>query len=245
MDGMLSEAVVSGLVALVSAIITAIKSFQFVQEGEKGIKLRFGRARLDKSGEPKVIEPGFVLLIPWIETLKRRHVRQQTLRFQQQEIMLKSGLIFVVNAVVIFRIKDVYKALFEIEGVEESIADLSMGILRDEITSFENHEDLANTEQISANLLKELKVKAEEWGVEFIQFKLTHCAPTAATESLVTVEAGARMKVDALKEVSGEGMDWKKIPPSLAAVLVGFPLVPTVAPDRNPVPVGRKSESNT
>jgi regulator of protease activity HflC (stomatin/prohibitin superfamily) len=60
-------------------------------------------------------------MIPWVDSLAKHHVRQQTIRFDNQEIMIKDGLIFSVNAAVIFRVTDIYKALFEIEDLHTGV----------------------------------------------------------------------------------------------------------------------------
>lgn len=229
----------SVLLALLSAIgggITAIfKTIKFVHEGERGIRLRFGKAHRDSNRRPVVYDPGFMLLIPFVDTLRRRHVRQQTLKFENQLIMLQSGLIFNVSAIVMFRVSDVYKALFEINELDDSISDLSMGILRDEI-SRRNYQELFDTKSISENLFSALKEKAEEWGVEFIMFKLTNCAPTPETANLVNVRIGTELKAAALiKGAEQLGLTVGDLNSSLGAVLVGMPLVATVQGEKHAV----------
>ncbi|MDP3729273.1 MAG: SPFH domain-containing protein [bacterium] len=214
--------------AIFGAATSLAKAIKFVQEGELGIKLRFGRALRDKNGSPRIIKPGFVLLIPFIETLKRHHVRQQTLRLDKQKVMIARGLIFNVSAIVILRVNDIYRALFEIDDLDNSIIDISMGILRDTLAD-KNYLELSDMEAISTELLSKLKEKAEEWGVIFIQFKLTDCAPTTETAPLLNVEAGVLMKMEALKTAAVElGVEVYNLPPILAAALVGIPLVTAV-----------------
>jgi regulator of protease activity HflC (stomatin/prohibitin superfamily) len=166
----LSSGAVEVLSVIAGGLVSFFKAFKFVHEGELGVKLRFGRViryRLGKrKGEPKIFRPGFVFLIPFLETVRSHHVRQETIRFDHQRIMIKEGLIFDINAIVIFRVTNIYRALFEIEHLEYSIEDLGMGILRDELSS-KDHTDLANTARISDALLDNIKHKAEEWGVVY------------------------------------------------------------------------------
>lgn len=219
------------LAAVLAAVGSLFKAIRFVHEGELGIKLRFGKARRDKSNRPLVINPGFVFLIPFVDTLKRRHVRQQTLRLDNQRIMVARGLIFDVSAVMLFRVKDIYRALFEIDDLDNSLGDLSMGILRD-VLACKEYSELSDMETIGAELLQRLREKSEEWGVDFKQFKLTNCAPTAETAPLVNAEAGVRFKVDALKAAAeAMGIGFAVLPPVLAAALVGVPLVTAVTPE--------------
>ena len=115
-------------VVLVLALALII-SLRFVKEGERGLVLRFGQV-VRKGGKPRIIEPGFVFLIPQVENLVRRHVRQQTIELNEQEVILKDNTIWVVSAVVFFRVKDIYKALFEIDDLDGGVRNLCMGELR-------------------------------------------------------------------------------------------------------------------
>lgn len=231
MSDIFSTFTASLVTAVIGGIFALLKGIRFVHEGEMGIKLRFGRAIRMRDGSPKVIPPGFVLMIPFVETLKRHHVRQQTLRLDHQKVMIGQGLIFNVSAIVIFRVKDIYRALFEIDDLDNSLEDLSMGILRDVLASKE-YEKLSNMKEISEELLKALQVKSEEWGAQFIEFKLTDCAPSSETAPLLNAKIGVKLKVDALKDAAQDlGVEVGTMSPVLAAALVGVPLVASVTGD--------------
>jgi regulator of protease activity HflC (stomatin/prohibitin superfamily) len=218
---------------IVTALGAAFKTFRFVHEGERGIKLRFGRALRDRNGAPKIIEPGFVLLIPFVDSLKRHHVRQQTINLASQTIMIQDGFTFTLSAVVILKIKDIYKALFEIAEIDNSIADLCMGILRDKVQLLK-YTELLDTAKISAALLLELKEKAAEWGIEFLAFKLTDCAPTPETSQAISIMAAARMRAEALKEAGKSmGLEPNAMNPNLAAALIGIPLTVAIGDNQN------------
>ncbi len=213
------------LLSILAAVAGAVKAFRFVQEGERGIKLRFGRSVRDKNNIPKVIEPGFVVLVPWVESLKCRHVRQQTIQLSDQRISLKDDLVYIVSAMLLYRVKDVYKALFEIDDLDSSLEDLARGILR-EILSDKDHKTIKDASSISTELLEKIKKSGDEWGVEFLEFKLVDNAPTAEAARLLQLEAGADIKLDVLRRTA-EAM---KIPleglnNGLGALLVGAPLV--------------------
>lgn len=212
---------------IIGLIVTFFKTFKFVHEGELAIKLRFGKAVRNPDRTPKVIYPGFVMLIPWVESLKRHHVRQQTAEYKNQNVMTKDGLIFSVSAMVMYRIRNVYNALFQIDNVDDSIADLCSGILRD-VVSARDYKQLSDTEGISKELFSQLNRSAEDWGVDFLQFRMVDCAPTPETAQLVVAAKGAEMKVQAIKDAADKlKISLSAIPPSLAAVLVGVPLVAT------------------
>lgn len=214
-------------VAAGGVITTGFKSIKFVQEGSRGLKLRFGKVVRNRDGTPKVIEPGFVLMIPFVETLQRRHVRQQEVTLEEQTITLKSGLTFRVAGAVYFRVGDVYKALFEIEQLDESIEQLSMGVLRDEVAKHDNHHDLSDTEKIAHEIFKKIKERTDTWGVTLIDFRLTTCAPTAESAPIVNLESAAMMRIKVIKDVAEKlGTSTAQLIRSgMAAILVGAPMV--------------------
>jgi regulator of protease activity HflC (stomatin/prohibitin superfamily) len=207
-------------------VTAAVKTIRFVKEGEKGVKLRFGKARRYKVGRRKgqvmVIEPGLRLLIPFLDTLVRRPVRQQTIRSDNQEIMLKDKTVFLVSAVTIFRVTDIYKALFEIDDLDGSIDDFCMAVLRDYL-SLKMSDDIANTAQLAAEMLELLREKAAEWGVEFIAFRLTNCSPTNQTADLILISETTRRRTDAVV-VADRLLGGLGINPMLAAAVVGVPV---------------------
>lgn len=219
------------LVSMFASTFGIFKSIRFVHEGERGIRLRFGKAVRKKDKTPKIIEPGFVLLIPFIDTLRRHHVRQQSMRFEDQRIVLKDGLIFKVGAMVIFKVEDIYKALFDIDDLDGSITDLCMARLRDVLQPC-THTELSDSDDISKKLLSAVEEKSKEWGVIFIHFGLTDCAPTPETANLINVEIGVEMKMHALDiACKKRNLLSKDLNPVLAATLIGIPLSANITND--------------
>lgn len=216
----------------IGGLTTVAKSIRFVQEGERGIKLRFGKV-VRKKGEPLVVKPGFCFLVPFVDTLHRHHVRQQTIRCDHQEIQLDDKTVFDVSAVSFFRVTDIYKALVEIDNLTSSINDLCMSILRDEL-AHRNMDNVNQTTEISTKLLEVIRTKADEWGVEFIDFRLTNCSPTPATLQLLLTEQQGKQRAKALKGAADElSIRVEDIDSTLAAALVGIPVMSSLenAPD--------------
>jgi regulator of protease activity HflC (stomatin/prohibitin superfamily) len=202
MDISLSNDILSILGSVAASVLGLHKAFRFVREGERGVKLQFGRAVRDKTGQPKIIEPGFVLLFPFVQTLVSHHVRQQSYRFPAQHITLKDGLIYKIGGMVIYRVNNVYKALFDIENIDHSIDDLGMAAIRDELQQL-RHEELSDLTTVSGNLLRRIRDRTTDWGIEVIQFSLPECAPTPETANLINAGLGVKMRLDALKRELG------------------------------------------
>lgn len=224
------------LVPVVGGLVSVAKGIKFVPEGQRGIKLRFGKAVRYKAGslkgKPKVIEPGLRLLIPFVDTLVRRHVRQQTIRSEDQEIMLMDKAVFHISAVTIFRVTDVYRALFEIDDLDGSIDDFCMAVLRD-FLSQKDADEIINTMKISEELLALLVEKGSEWGVEFISFRLTNCSPSSQTAELLLTKPLAERKMEALKAAADSAKTTlAEMDPMLSAALVGVPVAAGIGGSR-------------
>jgi regulator of protease activity HflC (stomatin/prohibitin superfamily) len=222
------------IVPTMAAILGFIKSIRFVHEGELGVRLRFGKVWRDKNNVPIIIHPGFVFLIPFVDTLKRHHVRQQTMRLDDQRIVIKDGLIFVCEAVILYRVTDIYKAMFEIDDVDDSIEDIGMKCLRNVLQSC-THGDLSDFDKISSSLVDSIRVHTSNWGIEIIEFGLTSSAPTPESANLLNASIGVELKLLALEEAcERRKINFKELDPLLAAVLVGMPLVASVTSKNGP-----------
>jgi regulator of protease activity HflC (stomatin/prohibitin superfamily) len=211
------------LVATIGAAVgAAVKTIKFVHEGERGIRLRFGKATRDKEGVPKVIEPGFVLLIPFAETLQRRHVRQQTIRLENQTVVTTEGLVFNLSAFLLFRVEDVYKAMFEINGLSSALTDFIQGHLK-VVACAKDRSGILDAKAIAEEVRKLIEPKASEWGVTFLEFGVTDVFPSDESAQVLVMEArGKELKrLSTVLEVP--------MTPGLAMVLVGAPLVASSA----------------
>lgn len=206
------------------------KTIRFVREGEEGIKLRFGKATRDANEAPVVYQPGFALLIPFVDTLVRRHVRVQTIDLPQQTVTIKNGLSYIVDAVVRFRVKDVYKALFVVDDLDKTMKNVAMAELRDILTPYADEQAMAGVHGMSEKLTTEIAKQSEVWGVEIEQFSVVSCVPTPESQQIVNVNAGVKSRVAALKlgfRDLGFGTGVGQYP-QLAAALIGIPVATAI-----------------
>jgi regulator of protease activity HflC (stomatin/prohibitin superfamily) len=50
-------------IGVAGSVVGFAKGIKFIQEGQAGVVLRFGKARRDKAGKPVIAKPGFIFLI--------------------------------------------------------------------------------------------------------------------------------------------------------------------------------------
>lgn len=238
--------ILSALIPIIGAlgggIWGIVKGFQFVKEGERAILTRFDKAIVRK-GSYKVVMPGLKLMIPGIHRLARIHVRQRTINFPLQTIVLADNTVFEISAVLICRVKDsaqdLYNALFETTGINQALTDYGLTVVR-KVLGNKRHDSLfgEDREKISSELLAAITGRAGEWGVEILAFELSDCKPNEETARLIQTSAQAKFRVDALT-VAAKVLGYEKpreLNPQLAAVLVGAPLVASVQANVNVEP---------
>ena len=106
------DAVIGGLIGLVSAIIRATGAL--VESGHAGLLFSFGRAK-------KVVSPGFQLLIPFLQIVRIMPVRSQTINLAAQQVTTLDGLVYDVDSILVYRISDVRKAFIEIDDLKKGM----------------------------------------------------------------------------------------------------------------------------
>jgi|GEM_PF-1632126 len=219
-----------------AAAFGAFKGISFVREDERALKLRFEKALKNRKGEYKVVYPGLRLLIPTVHKLARIHVRQRVINLPTQSIMLSDNTLFDVSAVITAQVRDtpqdIYNAVYETTGVDKSLSDFGLTVVRDVLLS-RKYSDLHGEEaaKIDAELCELLQKKADEWGIHVLSFRLSDCEPSDETARLIQAKAGMQLKVEGLNEVAknlGKN-DVMALSPSLIAGLLGVQPVTSVS----------------
>ena len=68
------------IIAVIIVVLVVLYASLFVvQEGQRGIVLRFGKVLRDDENKPQVYAPGLHFKIPFIETVKSLDARIQTM----------------------------------------------------------------------------------------------------------------------------------------------------------------------
>lgn len=202
---------------------------KLVQEGERGIKLRFGRAIRTKDGRPKIINPGFVFVLPMVESLERTHVRTRTINLDTQSVMLKDKMVFNVNAVIMMRIIDspehIYQSLFEVDSFEETISDYVTAVVR-EVLSHMSYTEVLDPQDLGSRVKNSITEKLNDWGVDVLEVMITDSSPTQESAKAILLTAEAELRTQALIDVADDlsRKDVSDINPTLAAAIIGTPI---------------------
>jgi len=112
-------------VIVVIIIAVAIYASLFVvQEGERGIVLRFGKVLRDSENKPQVFAPGLHFKIPFIETVKMLDARIQTMDNQADRFVTKEKKDLIVDSYIKWRISDFSRYYLATGGGDVSQAEV-------------------------------------------------------------------------------------------------------------------------
>ncbi|CUU25328.1 protease modulator HflC [Duffyella gerundensis] len=113
------------LVALLIVVLVVLYASLFVvQEGQRGIVLRFGKVLRDDENKPQVFAPGLHFKIPFLETVKNLDARIQTMDNQADRFVTKEKKDLIVDSYIKWRISDFSRYYLATGGGDVSQAEV-------------------------------------------------------------------------------------------------------------------------
>src|ERR1700728_2723951 len=123
-------------------------------------------ARIVTQYEQGARDPGFRLIIPFVDVLHRVSLRIVTMPIQSQGIITRDNVSVDVSAVAYFRVVDAVKSVVAIENVYSAIDQIAQTTLRKVVGQHSLDQTLSETDKINLDIRKILDVSTVEWGVE-------------------------------------------------------------------------------
>jgi len=154
MEGLIAGIVIIGVLAL---IVLAL-ALHIVRQYEKGVVFRCGRIIGERG-------PGLVVIVPFINVLRKVSFRIVTMPIQSQGIITRDNVSVDVSAVAYFRIIDATKSVVAIESVEAAINQIAQTTLRKVVGQHTLDEILAETDRINVDIKEILEAETFDWGV--------------------------------------------------------------------------------
>ncbi len=164
--------------ATVAAIVRAMGVT--IESGQTGLLFSFGRVR-------RTLAPGFHLLIPFLQKARRIPTRSRTLDLRAQRVTTFEGLVYHVEANLVYRVVDVAKALVEIDVLEKGMMQM-LGLGVQEVLRSENQASLQATSNLDSALAANLASRLEVWGVEVERAGFTSITPSPRTLRVTQLE---------------------------------------------------------
>ncbi|MET7653874.1 MULTISPECIES: slipin family protein [unclassified Streptomyces] len=157
---MLQEVLGAAAAVAAGALVYVGAAARVVKQYERGVVLRLGRLR----GE--VRPPGFTLVIPGMDRLRKVNMQIVTMPIPAQEGISRDNVTVRVDAVVYFRVVDAAAALINVEDYRFAVSQMAQTSLRSIIGKSELDDLLSNREKLNEGLELMIDSPAIGWGVQ-------------------------------------------------------------------------------
>jgi len=146
-------------VIAVVVIILLSAAIKIVQEYERGGVFRLGRF-VGLRG------PGLVLIIPFIERMRKLDLRVITMDVPQQECMTGDNVTVTVDAVIYFRVVEAADAILKVLDYIKATSLLAATTLRNVVGQSELDELLAHRDRLNEKIQGVVDEGTNPWGIK-------------------------------------------------------------------------------
>jgi len=150
----------SPIIILVLVVFFLFSAIKILNEFERGVIFRLGRALPEAKG------PGVIILIPIIDQMRKVNLQIVTYDVPTQDVITQDNVSVKVNAVVYFKVMDPIKAVIEVQDYFQATALLAQTTLRSVCGQSELDELLSAREKINLKLAEILDQHTDPWGVK-------------------------------------------------------------------------------
>lgn len=185
-----------------------------IHTGQTGLKFSFGRA-------VRVVEPGFYPLLPFLQTIKTLPTRSRTLDLPQQRVTNLDGLVFDVDANLVFRVTDIRKALIEIDDLDRGMRQM-LGLGVQEVLRARQRRKMYCSPELDDDLRRNLEERLAPWGVTVERAGFSSITPSSQSVRVTQQRPRICERARHLAELRLSG-----VPREQALVLLGTARLPT------------------
>lgn len=155
----MATALVILIIVLVLVLSLLSAAIRIVQEYERGVVFRLGRLMGARG-------PGLILLIPFVERMRKIDLRILTLIVPSQECISHDNVTVRVNAVIYFRVVNPNDSVVKVLDFMQATLQIAQTTLRNVIGQSSLDELLAAREQINLRLQTIIDEQTEPWGIK-------------------------------------------------------------------------------
>ena len=183
------------IILLVVYVALAIK---IVQQYQKGLVERFGRYE-------KTVDPGFHMIVPFVEKMQRVDMREQVVDVPPQEVITKDNVVVTVDAVVYFQATDPVKLKYNVANFILAATKLAQTNLRNVIGDLDLDQALTSRETINTELRDILDEATDVWGTRVVRVEIQRIDPPAdVTQAMHRQMKAERDRRALVTEAEGE-----------------------------------------
>jgi regulator of protease activity HflC (stomatin/prohibitin superfamily) len=156
------------IITVVAVVYILVSVFKIVDQYERLVIFRLGKLLHRAGGHG----PGLVIVIPFLDKIRRVSVRTVALDVPPQDIITKDNVSLNVNAVVYYRVVNPEKAILEVEDYLYASSQLAQTTLRSVCGQSDLDSLLSERETINEKLQTLLDQQTEAWGIKITNVEL-------------------------------------------------------------------------
>lgn len=147
------------IILLLIVITLVILLIRQVDQYERGILFTMGKYN-------KMWQPGWHIIIPVFQSLKKVDVRVKAVDVPDQEAITKDNIPIRINAVIYFRVSDAAKAIIEVEDFFHAVSQLAQTTMRNAVGEVSLDQLLANKKEVSEKIKEIVDRVSDAWGID-------------------------------------------------------------------------------
>ncbi len=194
----MTAAAVVVLAFIVLLVIYVALAIKIVQQYEQGLIERFGRYR-------KTVDPGFHMIVPFIERMVKVDMREQVVDVPPQEVITRDNVVVTVDAVVYYQATDPVKLKYNVSNFILAATKLAQTNLRNVIGDMDLDDALTSRETINTELRQILDEATDVWGTRVVRVEIQRIdPPTDVTQAMHRQMKAERERRAVVTEAEGE-----------------------------------------
>ncbi|MEM8829509.1 MAG: SPFH domain-containing protein [Cyanobacteria bacterium P01_G01_bin.19] len=138
------------------------------------------------------LEPGLNFIIPvYDQVVYKDTIREKVLDVPAQSCITRDNVSITVDAVVYWRIMDMYKAFYKVENLKDAMVNMVLTQIRSEMGKLELDQTFTARTEINEILLRELDIATDPWGVKVTRVELRDIMPSKAVQDSMELQMAA------------------------------------------------------
>lgn len=176
------------LIALALGGSGLASSVRIINQGNEALVERLGSYN-------KKLNPGLNFVAPFIDRVAFQDtIREKVLDIPPQPSITRDNVAITVDAVIYWRIVDMEKAYYKVQDLQAAMVNLVLTQIRAEMGQLELDETFTARSQINENLLHELDVATDPWGVKVTRVELRDIIPSKAVQEAMEMQMSAERR---------------------------------------------------
>lgn len=143
---------------LVIAIAIILASIRQINQYQRGVRFTLGKYT-------GIMEPGWRLVFPIIQTYRNVDMRIKAVDVPDQEAITKDNISVKVNAVIYYKVSSAEKAIIEVEDFYFAVSQLAQTTMRNVVGEVNLDELLSNRDAIAEKIRLSVDVATDAWGI--------------------------------------------------------------------------------